>query len=92
MTDLTKLVRDIDEPLPLLLWRMERKSNKAFPSADLGLSNKVLSKRFTTALVEGENKGDKKLSHHLKVHQADGVDPKKLLKVAESLEKIMGKT
>ena len=71
---------------------MERKFKKAVPSADLGLSNKVLSERFTTALVEGKNKGDKELGHHLKVHQADEVDPKKLLKVAESLEKIMGKT
>ncbi len=50
-----------------------------------------MSERFTTAFVEGKNKGDKELGHHLKVHQADEVDPKNLLKVAESLEKTMRK-
>ena len=34
LTDLTKLVREIDEPPPILLWRMEKKFKKAFPSAD----------------------------------------------------------
>lgn len=91
LTDLTKLIREVDEPLPLLLWRMEKKFKKAFPSAGLDLSNKVLSERFTTALAEGKNKGDRELGQHLKVHQADEGDPKKLLKVAESLEKIMGR-
>ena len=43
-------------------------------------------------MVEGKNKGDKELGHHLKVHQADEINPKKLLKVEESLQKIMGKT
>ena len=91
LTDLTKLVREIDEPLPILLWRMEKKFKRAFPSADPDLSKKVLSERFKTALVEGKNKGDSDLGQHLKVHQADELDPKKLLKAAESLGKILGK-
>ena len=91
MTDLTKLVGEIDEPLPILLWRMEKKFKKAFPSADPDLSKKVLSERFKTALAEGENKGDSDLGQHLKVHQGDELDPKKLLKAAENLEKVLGK-
>lgn len=91
LTDLTKLVRETDEPLPILLWRMEKKFKKAFPSAEPGLCNKVLSERFKTALVEGKNNGDSDLGKHLKIHQTGELDPKKLLKAAESLEKIIDK-
>lgn len=70
---------------------MEKKFKKAFPSAHPDLSKKVLSERFKTVLIDGKNKDDSDLDQHLKVRQADELDPKEFLKAAKSLEKILGK-
>ena len=61
---------------------MEKKFKPAFPSVDPEISKKVLSERFKTAPVEDKNKGNSDLNQHLKVHQADKLDPIKLLKAA----------
>ena len=87
LADLTTMSRKVDEPLDVLLGRINTKYGKAFPTADLTKDEhkQQITERFVKALIFGSNSVDAKLGQHLQVHKTDLANPRLMLKAANDL-------
>ena len=79
--------RKVDEPLDVLLGRINTKYDKAFPTADLTMNEhkQQITERFVKALIFGSNSIDATLGQHLQVHKPDVTTPQLMLKAANDL-------
>ena len=84
--------RKVDEPLDVLLGRINTKYGKAFPTADLTKDEdkQQFTERFVKALIFGSNSIDAKLSQHLQVHKTDPATPQLMFKAANDLLPLFG--
>ena len=87
LADSTTMSRKVDEPLDVLLGRINTKYGKAFPTADLTKNEhkQQITERFVKALIFGSNSIDATLGQHLQVHKADVTTPQLMLKAANDL-------
>ena len=94
LTDLTTITRHTDEPLDVLMGRIKKKYQKAFPTADLdaGEHKVQITEHFVRALTSGSNSIDASLGQHLQLHKLDITDPKMILKAACDLQPRITKT
>lgn len=88
LSDLTRISRKADEPLDVLMGRITKKYQKAFPTADLQTTEEhkgQITERFVKAIIFGANSVDSTLGQHLQIHKADVKDPTVILKDARNL-------
>ena len=88
LSDLTRISRKTDEPLDVLMGRITKKYQKAFPVADLQTTEEhkgQITERFVKAIMFGANSVDSTLGQHLQIHKADVKEPTVILKDARNL-------